>query len=220
MDNNNDFEFPDRNFASLIISKRASGKTFLCNYLLHHFNESKRFDYVVLFSQTSHISGDFKCIPKKQHFQKFDNEIVNKIFKFQEKYKNTKKPKNCLIIVDDCIGAVNNDFKVLLDKIYTLGRHYNISIITLCQIGKNVITPSIRNNCDFWFWSINNHTTMDIIFENIVWNGNKKSFYDFVRKNTTDYRFIIYDNTKSTDNDFYIIKANNPGEFYIKNIKR
>ena len=46
---------------------------------------------------------------------KFDNEIVNKIFKFQEKYKNTKKPKNCLLVVDDCVGAVNNDFKVLLE---------------------------------------------------------------------------------------------------------
>ena len=69
-------------------------------------------------------------------------------------------------------------------------------------------------------WSINNHSTMDIIFENIVWNGNRKSFYEFVRKNTTDYRFIIYDNTKSTDNDFHIIKASDPGEFNIKNIKR
>ena len=64
-----EFEFPGRNFAALIISKRASGKTFLCNYLLHHFNESKRFDYVVLFSQTSHISGDFKCIPKNSIFK-------------------------------------------------------------------------------------------------------------------------------------------------------
>ena len=31
-----EFEFPERNFASLIISKRASGKTFLCNYLLQY----------------------------------------------------------------------------------------------------------------------------------------------------------------------------------------
>ena len=215
-----EFEFPERNFASIIVSKRASGKSFLCNYLIKNFHDNKRFDYYIVFSQTSHLSNDFSCIPKKQHFKVFNEEIINKVFNFQEKYRKTKKPKNCCIIIDDCIGGIGNEFKILLDKLYSLGRHYLCSIITLSQIGKNVITPTMRNNVDIWMFSINNRNTMDVIYENVIWQGNRQSFYKFVQENTTNYRFIIYDNTKSTSNDYYIIKAEDPGEFNIKNIKR
>ena len=58
------FEFPERNSASIIVSKRASGKSFLCNCLIKSFHDNNRFDYYVIFSQTSHLSNDFKCIPK------------------------------------------------------------------------------------------------------------------------------------------------------------
>ena len=67
---------------------------------------------------------------------------------------------------------------------------------------------------------INNRNTMDVLYENVIWQGNRQSFYKSVQENTTDYRFIIFDNTKSTSNDFYIIKAEDPGEFTVKNIKR
>ena len=157
---------------------------------------------------------------KNQHFKVFNEEIINKISKFQERYRKTKIPNNCCIIIDDCIGGIGNEFKILLDKLYSLGRHYLCSIITLSQIGKNVITPTMRNNVDIWMFSINNRNTMDVLYENVIWQGNRQSFYKFVQENTTDYRFIIFDNTKSTSNDFYIIKAEDPGEFTVKNIKR
>lgn len=209
------FDFPDRNFAALIISKRASGKSFLCNYLIKHFSDNNRFDYYVLFSQTSHISGDFSCIPTNCHFREFTERTLNKIFEYQEKKKKSKTPKNCLIIVDDCVGAVGHQFAVLLDKLYTLGRHYLCSVVMLCQIAKNVITPTIRNNVDVWLFSINNRTTIDVLYENVVYDGDRKKFYDFVKKNTTDYRFIIYDNTKSGLNNFFVIKASDPGNFQV-----
>lgn len=218
--NTDEFELPDRNFAAIIVSKRASGKTFLCNYLIKHFEDNDRFDYYVLFSQTSHLSGDFGCIPKKAHFKIFNEKTINKIFAYQEKYRNSKNPKNCCIILDDGIGAVDHHFSILIDKLYSLGRHYLCSVIFISQIAKNVVTSCMRNNADLWFFSINNRMTMDVLYENVVWNGDRKSFYKFVQSNTTDYRFIIYDNTKSSTNNFYVIKAEDPGEFQVKMLSK
>ena len=53
-------------FSMVIVSKRNSGKSFLCKHLLNMFmNENKLFDYIVLFSSTAHLSKDFECLPKK-----------------------------------------------------------------------------------------------------------------------------------------------------------
>lgn len=213
--NNEPFKFVDRNFAALCCSKRASGKTFLCNYLLKHFSDNNRFDYYILFSQTSHVSGDFACIPQKCHFKEFTEKTLNKVFEFQTKQKKSNNPKNCLIIIDDCIGGIGHDFLILLNKLYSLGRHYNISIILLTQYLKNSLSPVIRNNVDYMFFSINNRNTVDVIYDMVVYPHDRKTFYKFVHENTTDYRFIIYDNTKSSSNNFSIIKASDPGEFSV-----
>lgn len=203
-------------YSCVIASKRNSGKTFLCNYLIKHFHDNKLFDYYVLFSQTAHISGDFGCLPDKSKFQEFTKEKLDKIFAYQEKAKNSKKPKQCLIILDDIVGAMNNDFTGLINKIFTLGRHYNISIIVLTQFLKRVITPTIRNNIDYLFFSINNYPSLDTIFEMIVYPHDKKHFINFVKNNTKEFRFIMYNNLTTDTDNFYIVKAEDTGKFFIK----
>ena len=53
-------------FSMVIVSKRNSGKSYLCKHLLKMFMiDNKLFDYIVLFSSTAHLSKDFECLPKK-----------------------------------------------------------------------------------------------------------------------------------------------------------
>ena len=122
-------------FSMVIVSKRNSGKSYLCKHLLKLLMmDNKLFDYIVLFSSTAHLSKDFECLPKKAIQEDFSTTKVNKILEYQKKLKDSKNPKQCLIILDDTIGAkIDASFKTNLDLLFSRGRHYNVSIIFISQ---------------------------------------------------------------------------------------
>ena len=47
--------------------------------------------------------------------------------------KNSKERKNVLVILDDCMSDIDFNQSMALKKIYTRGRHFNLSIIATCQ---------------------------------------------------------------------------------------
>ena len=100
---NMDLKLP---FSMVIVSKRNSGKSYLCKHLLKMLMmDNKLFDYCVLFSSTAHLSKDFECLPKKAIQEDFSTTKINKILEYQKKSKDTNNPKQCLIILDDTIGC-------------------------------------------------------------------------------------------------------------------
>jgi hypothetical protein len=206
-------------FSMIVVSKRNSGKSYLTKHLLKTFMiDNKLFDYIVLFSSTAHLSKDFDCLPKKSIQEEFSTAKVNKILDFQKVSKESKNPKQCLIILDDTIGAkIDPSFKTNLDILFSRGRHYNISIIFISQYIKNYISTTIRNNIDYLLFSINNYNVIKIIYDLVVYEGNIKEFIKFVGEKTKNYTFIIYNNLNYSENNFYSIQApNNLPKFEIK----
>ena len=81
-------------FSMIIVSKRNSGKSFLCKHLLKLFMvDNKLFDYIVLFSSTANLTNDFDCLPKKAIQEDFSTIKINKILEHQKKLKDQKKSK-------------------------------------------------------------------------------------------------------------------------------
>ena len=196
-------------FSMVVCSKRNSGKSYLTKHLLKMFMvDNKLFDYIVLFSSTAHLSNDFECLPKKSIQDEFSTTKINKILEYQRKSKDTKNPKQCLIILDDTIGAkIDASFKTNLDLLFSRGRHYNISIIFISQYIKNYISTTIRNNIDYLLFSVNNYNVIKIIYDLVVYDGSIKDFIKFVNEKTKNYTFLIYNNLNYSDNNFYTISA-------------
>ena len=206
-------------FSMIVVSKRNSGKSYLVKHLLKLFMvDNKLFNYIVLFSSTAHLSKDFDCLPKKSVQEDFSSAKVNKILDFQKQYKESKNPKQCLIILDDTIGAkLDPSFKTNLDLLFSRGRHFNISIIFISQYIKNYISTTIRNNIDYLLFSINNYNVIKIIYDLVVYSGNIKEFIKFVGDKTKNYTFLIYNNLNYSENNFFTIQApNNIEKFEIK----
>ena len=206
-------------FSMIVVSKRNSGKSYLVKHLLKLFMvDNKLFNYIVLFSSTANLSHDFDCLPKKSIQEDFSSAKVNKILDFQKASKDSKNPKQCLIILDDTIGAkLDPSFKSNLDLLFSRGRHFNTSIIFISQYIKNYISTTIRNNIDYLLFSINNYNVIKIIYDLVVYSGNIKEFIKFVGEKTKNYTFLIYNNLNYSDNNFFTIQApNNIEKFEIK----
>ena len=196
-------------FSMVIVSKRNSGKSYLTKHLLQMFMiNNTLFDYIVLFSSTANLTKDFECLPKKAIQDDFSTAKVNKILEHQKKSKDSKNPKQCLIILDDTIGQkLDISFKTNLDLLFSRGRHYNISIIFISQYIKNYISTTIRNNIDYLLFSVNNYNVIKIIYDLVVYDGSIKDFIKFVNEKTKNYTFLIYNNLNYSDNNFYTIQA-------------
>ena len=63
VNNINDLELKQHT-TSVIISKRASGKTKLMLNLIKYMLDKYEFDQIVLFSETGHWNDDFKWLDK------------------------------------------------------------------------------------------------------------------------------------------------------------
>ena len=198
-----EFKIP---FSMTIVSRRNCGKTHLMEYLTDNFLQNKLFDYVILFSETAHLSGDFSDIlDKKCILSDFNEESIDKICKFQEKQKKLKKEKQALIIIDDSISCVGHSFQKLVNKLFSKGRHWNISIVLINQYIKNVVSTVVRSNIDYLLYSVNSTTVLEYLYELVIYDGNKKDFVKWSQDNTKDFQFIMYKNIHG--GEFFFIKA-------------
>ena len=205
-------------FSMTIVSRRNCGKTHLMEYLTDNFLQNKLFDYVILFSETAHLSGDFSDIlDKKCILSDFNEESIDKICKFQEKQKKLKKEKQALIIIDDSISCVGHSFQKLVNKLFSKGRYWNISIVLINQYIKHAISPIVRSNIDYLLYSVNSVSILTYIYDLVIYDGNIKEFIKWSQDNTKDFQFIMYKNIHG--GDFSLLKHRKIWTYINLNLK-
>ena len=196
-----EFKIP---FSMCIISRRNCGKTHMMQYLADNLLQNKLIDLCILFSETAHLSGYFsEILDKKQILNNFNETSINKIIKYQEKVKS--KGKQCLIIIDDSISCVDKHFQSLINKLFSKGRHWNISIVLINQYIKHAISPIVRSNIDYLLYSVNSVSILTYIYDLVIYDGNIKEFIKWSQDNTKDFQFIMYKNIHG--GDFFFVKA-------------
>ena len=186
----------------LFIAKRNSGKTHLIKYLIYTFLEQKVFQWGVVFSATNFNTHQLDIVDKKYQYSTVDDRVLEQIMTIQEKSK-----VGCFIIFDDVIGTVNFNSSVL-KKLFTTGRHYNISIFLATQYLKSV-TPLVRQNTDYVFlFDIKNLITLRAFYDE--WGSNFETFEEFktyFRNSVNGYSCLIIDqkDSKIRNNDIYSV---------------
>lgn len=156
-----------KNFSSIIVAKRRSGKTTIMRQML--FEIKDWYNEVYIFSKTIEFQCEgYDFVDKKNQIKGFDEKRMTDIWLSQkETVLKLKKAKvkqedfpTILFIMDDIITEENLKKSKVLQDIFVLGRHSNIAIIILSQNFCS-LPPIMRKNVDLAiaFYLINRNDT-------------------------------------------------------------
>ena len=203
----NDLDLKDTSFIC-IASKRMSGKSVLTKNLIMYLLNKFEYKFVVLFSDTAKFNGDYDFLKHKDMIYESDqmDSKIPKILNLQkQRNKKLKNKVHGLIILDDV--KLYTTSKPLVD-LASKGRHYKLTVIVSVQFPKTLISPAIRSNIDYLFWSDLNETGLKAVYESITIKQSFKNFVQFVEEHNHSYQFMFF-NGKENDKTkrFKIVKA-------------
>ncbi len=190
------------------LSRRKGGKSFMTRHIVReYFVKIRKVKNILVISETGLFNDDYLWIDKKRITSSFNEDLIEGILDRQKKLiENDKKGDNeMLLILDDVINmndSNRNNIK-LLARLFTLSRHFKISVILNTQyIKADVYTPIMRDNTDLLICFIqNNKDNKKMISQS--WLSIDDSDGGFVLVDTipnVDYRVLVIDNTKTSTN--------------------
>lgn len=213
------FDLPCR---LLIVGKsQLSGKSnIVINLLLRDEFYNKDFDGENIFIVSPSISNDAKLkklievkdIPAENLFHEYDEDVLKEFYKIQqEEYEeavsNGEKPKNKLILLDDM--SYNGDLKSkthgIINKIFSNGRHINLSIITTAQKYTDLLTSS-RENCNGCIFFNCSNKQLELIESDHNYLGSKKEFMMMFRKALEEKHSFLVVNYTNPREEMYLDK--------------
>lgn len=202
-------EIEIKQFCTIVIaSKRNSGKSKLVLNILKYMFEKYDFHNIFIFSKTAEFNEDWKWVDKKYINSEIDDNIIYNIINYQKKNIIKNKKSNIIIVLDDV--KLTSMSKALSD-LFCVSRHYLITVILSVQYPKLLVSPLIRGNVDYYFWSQLNNNTLHAIYESIATKAlfnNFTQFENYCEKNNDNYKFIMYDNLNHNKKDrIKIIKS-------------
>jgi GTPase SAR1 family protein len=222
--------FPNKSFFWVICGKPGSGKTsLLINTLISKGPNRvyrKVFDKILLVmpsnSRASLKNSPFEDLPDDQQFEKFDENVVNRIMAIRDEFGGkkeepiktefehilqqqppiimappTKKPKknrNMLLILDDITAYLKDDPSLLIE-LTTNRRHLKLSICCLVQFLRSIPRPVRFQITDITIFKPANELDTKIVEEEFIQmpSNDFKTLKRFVWQNKHDYLFISKD---------------------------
>lgn len=207
------FDIP---FRLLIVGKsQLSGKSnILVNLLLRDEFYNKDFDGENIFLVSPSIKNDeklkkiikIKDIPEENLFIDYDEDVLKELYQllqdeYEEAVANGEKPVNKLIIFDDMSynGALKSKQHGIINKIFSNGRHINLSIITTAQKYSDLLTASRENANGCIFFNCSNKQ-LELIEADHNYLESKKEFMKMFR------------NVMNEKHSFLVVNYTNPKE--------
>ena len=201
-----DVDLPE-NFVLSIVGPRRSGKTTFSLALIKKMMSEKRFseDNVILLSPTAHLSQSYKAFKKIQSF-KDPSEYKQIIFELLEMQAdlldsmgNDKAPQ-VLLILDDCINETVITRGALAEKISTIGRHSNLSLIIACQALKGLSKKTRLNSDVVMLYAPFNVAEIEDYLTEFCFSSDKKLLKTKVQEffNGEKYKFLAIDNQETS----------------------
>jgi hypothetical protein len=146
-----EFDFEEHS-SFCLLSSRKSGKSFMIRNLVYLLFKQKKIDTLYIFSKTAHLDKFYLSWVDKHYIFPLEmiQPMINFLFKIQESLmkKNARLQNICIVLDDiDCTAKATTE----LEFVFTLGRHYNMTIIMSAQIGKSGVSPAIRANTQYIF---------------------------------------------------------------------
>jgi len=143
-------------FTCAVLGQIGAGKTSF-GYSMMNEHYKNYFDEVVVICGTIDSKDSWEKIKQRNvvflnsfHDEAFQ-EYLHDIEQVQEERKEKGKyPLRICLVLDDCVfDGINKRRQGVLENLFCVCRHYNISIIMMLQDSK-MIQPIIRNNIYYW----------------------------------------------------------------------
>lgn len=191
------------------ISKRRGGKSFLTRDLIrNHFWANRKVKNVMVISETALFNGDYYFLKKERITPHFTESLITDILDRQKKLIEYDKhgDNELLLILDDVINMeeTGRSSVKLLSRLFTLSRHFKISVILNTQyIKADVFPPIMRDNTDICniFLQTNKDNKKMILTTWLSIDDDDKSGYDLINDIPNEnHRLLTIDNTKITRN--------------------
>lgn len=202
-----------------LIGKRKTGKSFLVRDLLYH---NRDIPLGMVISRTDHLCHFYdQFIPGMLIYSRYDPEIIDKLFKRQEKaIKEGWKDPYAFLLFDDCLSDARNWSKdERIKEIFFNGRHYKLLFVLTMQAPMG-IPPEFRTNIDFTFILKNNNSSdREKLYKNYAGVFPSREIFDHVLDACTeDHHCLVIDNTTDSnqiEDQVFIYKAKNHENFKI-----
>jgi len=187
-------------------AKRNSGKSVLLKYIVKA--NAELFHTIFVICPSESINKFYSdIVPPENIFEEYQSEWINALMKKMTQI-NSKRPKDdplkVLLIMDDICSDANlhsGKDAANLKKIFTRGRHMNITLLMTQQYIYHV-PPICRTNCDYFLCGQMNKSSIDLLCgEFLMGNINKKDFIDMYHNATNDYGFLIINNNSIKNNN-------------------
>ena len=185
-------------------SKRNTGKTMLISCLIQELVKQKKADLVLVMSQTAGVNDDYWFINPRLR-QTFSELTIKKLMDRQGKVKKGQR-EQVLLVLDDVLSSKEAENSRFIKRLYTLGRHYDISVILISQTSNVALTPAIKQNSDYILYSRLNRYQLAALHESVT-NMDKREFIQFSESHNKNYTFLCVDNTS---------QSNRPADFLLR----
>lgn len=211
------FDLPMR---LLVVGKsQLSGKSNLLTNLIlrdEFYNNDFEGDDIYIVSPSIHTDDkliklvDVKDIPEHNLMDTFDEDVITELYKnLEEEYREAvsdgEKPTNKLIVFDDCSysGSLKSRAKAsIIPKIFSNGRHINVSVIVTSQKYSDIST-SARENCNGAIFFNCSNKQLELIEADNNYTGSKKEFMKMFRDNIgTKHSFVVVNYTNEKDSRY------------------
>lgn len=189
---------------SVVVGSGGSGKTLM---LVSLFEKIKKvFKGRLVVFTNSHVNTLIESVERlngvihQSIYNSKGEDIIEKILSFQKKLKEQKqKLKPILIVLDDFIdNDIMNKRRSSLTKLFTMGRHYNVSVIVTSQSFK-LLPSSVRKLSHYYFlYGTGNNTERKTIANELCGMLSENDFLDLFDDITSNkYSFMLIDTNKS-----------------------
>jgi hypothetical protein len=218
------FDLPMR---LLIVGKsQFSGKSNLLVNLLcrdEYYNKDFAGEDIFLISPSIYSDAKLeklvkvKNIPEENLMESYDEESIVALYdlleqEYEENVADHVKPTNKLIVFDDMSfsGVFKKRINGIISKIYSNGRHINLSVISTSQKYSDLSTSS-RENCSgaVFFNCSNKQLELIEADHNILLNG-KKAFMIMFREALEEPHSFLVVNYSNNKESRYLDKHFNP----------
>jgi hypothetical protein len=217
---------PDVSFRMLVIGRsKLSGKSNLVgNLLLLPEFYKNDFDEKNIFIISPSLDTDPKLqtvieqrdIPKQNTFSFFDEELLKEMYnmieeEYVEAVENKQKPNHYLWIFDDM--SYSGIFKAknfgIVKKMFSNGRHINLSVIITAQKASDIPTAAFENASAAFCFACSDRQ-LDKIEQDMNYNTSRKEFKKQFRATTKEPHSFMLINFSNPAAERYLDKDFKP----------
>ena len=189
---------------TVIASLRHSGKSELARMLI--LKEKNNFDSIFVISPTNKCNCFYDFIDQRNVIDNYSDEWVNQLFSKMEKLNLGKNEKSSdavhvLLVIDDSASGEGFKNSKSLEKIFTIGRHFFISVIVICQRIKSLSTTCRINTIFLLVGTLNQQSKKILEDEYTLANIQKDKFQEMYRDAVKNFGFLIINNSAGNQED-------------------